>query len=93
MSPFNKLTASKAILLLLGLSSSAVSASEAKGEEPHHRWGVGLFLGATHAHGENEATVGFELGYVLNRNWSIGAVVERAERDEHSARRHRRASW
>ena len=45
---------------------------------------MAVFFGATRAHSENEATVGLELGYVLNRNWSIGAVVERAERDEHS---------
>jgi len=88
VSPFNKLAAiRKAIVcipLLLGLSSFNVSASEAEGEKPHHRWGVGVFLGATHAHGKNESTVGFELGHVINKNWSIGAVVERAEREEHS---------
>ena len=48
------------------------------------KWGVGIFLGATHAHGENEATIGFELGHVLNKNWSIGLVAEQSERDEHT---------
>ena len=73
--------AAAAAALSLGLGSFSVSASEAE-EGLDHKWGVGLFLGATHAQGENEPTVGAELGFVINRDWSIGAVVEQTDRGQ-----------
>jgi hypothetical protein len=49
-----------------------------------HRYVLAGFLGSTHVDGENESTLGVEGGYHISRVWSVGAVVERANRDRHS---------
>ena len=69
------------IALLLAFSSGAV-ASGSESEDLDHRWGIGVFLGAPHVHGHNESTLGFEVGYVLNKDWSVGVVAERSEREQ-----------
>jgi hypothetical protein len=61
--------------------------AQSSGEEPEeqeHRYGVAAFLGGTRAEHGTEFTFGLEAGYVLNRSWSVGAVIERAERERHS---------
>lgn len=68
-------------VLLMASLSSLVNASDKEDEELDHRWGVGLFLGATHVKGHNESTLGLELGYVINKDWSVGVVAERSERE------------
>ena len=50
-------------------------------EEVHHRFALGIFLGATHVHSENEFTYGVEFAYNFHPKWSIGAVLEQAERE------------
>ncbi len=66
---------------LLGPGLSDAVASEAEGEESHHKFVAGLFLGATHAHGKNEATLALEAGYNFHPQWTVGGIVERAERE------------
>jgi hypothetical protein len=76
-----------AALLLLG-SAGALSAQEGGhetgGGAEHHRFAIAGFVGATHVDSENELTLGVEGGFHLNSKWSLGAVVERADRVKHS---------
>ena len=51
-------------------------------EHGHHL--LGIFLGITREHGENRETIGIEYTYRINRWWSVGGLVERAERDKSS---------
>jgi hypothetical protein len=53
-------------------------------EETHHRYAVAGFVGSTRVGSDNEFTLGVEAGMHLNSKWSIGAVIERAERERHS---------
>ena len=50
----------------------------------HSKYAIAGFIGSTHVHGEDEFTLGIEGGMNLNETWSIGAVVERAERERDS---------
>ena len=52
--------------------------------EHHGRHNLGLFVGITREHEHNRETIGIEYSYRINRYWSAGAVVERAERDQDS---------
>jgi len=54
------------------------------GEEPHKKHTIGLFLGITHEHHENLETAGIEYSYRINKHWSLGGVIERAEREDDS---------
>ena len=47
--------------------------------EHHGRHALGVFLGITHEDGDNRETIGIEYSYRINRYWSVGAAVERAE--------------
>ncbi|MDJ0958545.1 MAG: hypothetical protein QNI91_16885 [Arenicellales bacterium] len=81
-------------VFLLAFISIEIFASEAEQEgadhsfEHHGKHNLGLFLGITREeeHGEkhNRETIGIEYSYRINRYWSAGAVVERAERDKDS---------
>jgi hypothetical protein len=82
-----KLARLGAALLLLGLTGGLQAQEgghEAGEAAPHHRFGIAGFIGSTRVGGENEFTVGIDGGMRLNSNWSIGAVIERAERERHS---------
>jgi hypothetical protein len=48
------------------------------------RFAVAAFVGATRAHGSNESTLGLEGGYRISATWSVGGVVERADRERDS---------
>ena len=48
------------------------------------RFAVAGFIGATRDHGKNEPTLGIEAGVNLSARWSVGAVVERADRERDS---------
>jgi hypothetical protein len=65
-------------------SASTALAAEAHGAAEHPRFMLALFLGATRADARNEPTLGFEAGYRIDGNWSVGAVVERADRETDS---------
>ena len=59
-------------------------AHEAATDEAHYRYAIAGFIGATRVHGDNEFTLGIEGGVSLNREWSLGVVIERAERERDS---------
>ena len=67
-----------AVLLSAVFTTGVANASEAESEHPKNAMAV--FLGATHAHGENEPTIGLEIGRDLNENWSAGVVLEQTDR-------------
>lgn len=50
----------------------------------HARFAVAAFVGATRVHGSNESTLGFEGGFNISDSWSVGGVVERADRERSS---------
>ncbi len=57
----------------------------AHGGEAHHaKHTLAVFVGITREHSENLETLGIEYAYRINRLWSIGAVIERAEREKDS---------
>jgi len=82
----------KSIVVALWLSLGSIGAiadeSESKetheSEEEHAKHALAVFLGVTHEHGENRETLGIEYSYRINRPWSVGGVIERAERDKDS---------
>ena len=55
-----------------------------EGEESHHKHALALFVGITREHDENLETLGIEYAYRINKRWSVGGVVERADREEDS---------
>jgi hypothetical protein len=66
------------------LSASLPGHAEEEKQHPHKKYAIAAFLGSTRVDSSNEFTVGVEAGYSINSNWSIGAVLERAERSQHS---------
>lgn len=79
-----------AIALCLSLGSAGAIADESQsqgtqsGEEDQGKHALAAFLGVTHEHGENLETLGIEYSYRINKSWSIGGVIERAEREKDS---------
>ena len=53
-------------------------------EEGHDKNLLALFIGVTREHGEGLATLGIEYSYRFHENWSVGAMIERADRDNDS---------
>lgn len=68
------------VLILAITAVGTVNAAETESEHGHPKNAIALFMGATHAHGENEPTLGLEFGTNLNETWSIGGVIERSDR-------------
>ena len=56
----------------------------ANDEDSHHKHTIGLFAGITREHDENLTTLGIEYSYRINQYWSVGGVIERAEREKDS---------
>jgi hypothetical protein len=52
--------------------------------EVHHKHSLGLFLGVTQEHDESLSTLGIEYAYRINRLWSVGGLIERADREKDS---------
>jgi hypothetical protein len=50
----------------------------------HRKHALGPFFGVTREDGENLGTIGIEYSYRVNKKWSVGGVIERADRDKHS---------
>lgn len=74
-----------AILIALpAMASDTGDAEEHGGEASHHKHALGLFLGVTREHSENHGTLGIEYAYRINRRWSVGGVIERADRERES---------
>ena len=77
-----------AFIFCIILSSAAVaSGSEGKEKhegEGHHKHVLALFAGVTVEEHEDLATLGIEYSYRFHKNWSVGGVIERAEREKDS---------
>ncbi len=54
------------------------------GEENHLKHALAVFVGVTREESENRETLGIEYSYRINESWSVGGVIERAERDKDS---------
>jgi hypothetical protein len=68
------------VFTLMVLLSGSTFASDA-GHPPHT---LALFAGVTIEHGESLDTLGIEYAYRLNERWSLGGVIERADREKDS---------
>ena len=68
------------IFTLIVLLSGTAFASE----EEHSTHTLALFAGVTLEDGESLDTLGFEYSYRVNQSWSVGGVIERADREENS---------
>jgi hypothetical protein len=79
-----------AVALWLSLGSIGAIADESDsgsahgGEEALGKHALAAFVGVTREHGENRQTLGIEYSYRINKSWSVGGVIERAERDKDS---------
>ena len=77
-------------IALCVLFSAAAIAGETENEVTHGseesrgKNALAVFAGVTREHSENLATLGIEYSYRLHKNWSIGGVIERADREKHS---------
>lgn len=72
------------------IASTGVIADETEkleahgGEEAHGKHALGVFLGVTHEHDDDLETLGIEYSYRINKLWSVGGVIERADREKDS---------
>jgi len=72
------------------LFSAAAIANETEseaahgGEESHAKNALAVFAGVTREHSENLATLGIEYSYRFHKNWSVGGMIERADREKNS---------
>ncbi|MDA1044670.1 MAG: hypothetical protein O3C57_05545 [Verrucomicrobia bacterium] len=78
-----------AIALCILFSAAAIadetgSEKTHAGEESRGKHALALFAGVTRENSENLATLGIEYTYRLHENWSVGGVIERADREENS---------
>lgn len=73
---------------ILSVANEAAHGEAGSGEEEaheaHHKHALGLFVGITREHSENLSTLGIEYAYRINPRWSVGGVVERADRETDS---------
>ena len=79
----------KACLGAIALALTGTLFAQESEHEPgsgieHARYAIAGFIGGTHVNGDNELTIGVEGGYHINNRWSLGAVLERADRERHS---------
>ena len=78
------------IALCLSLGSIGAIAAELDGDElhgeekAHAKHALALFAGVTREGTENHGTLGIEYSYRINTYWSIGGVIERADREKDS---------
>ena len=72
------------VSLLLYRPAIAQEEHEGTHESGGHRYAIAGFVGSTHVGSEHEFTLGIEAGMNLSSQWSIGAVIERAERERDS---------
>jgi hypothetical protein len=78
------------VFLLLSLGSSGAIAGKSDSEdthaneEAHGKHTLAVFVGITQEHSENRDTLGIEYAYRINNYWSVGGLIERAEKDKES---------
>jgi len=68
----------------LGLLANENEHEDTHAEEIHHKHALGLFVGVTQEHDESLNTLGIEYSYRINRHWSVGGLIERADRETNS---------
>jgi hypothetical protein len=76
-----------ALCLLLPVAAFADESNAEKNhdhEESHSKHALALFAGVTKEDGEYLDTLGIEYAYRVDEKWSLGAVIERADRDKNS---------
>ncbi|UCH48111.1 MAG: hypothetical protein JSU95_19125 [Betaproteobacteria bacterium] len=81
----------RALIVALSLLVSVNALAEETAGEEHHaaeeshgKHALALFVGVTREHGDNLATLGIEYSYRFDEKWSVGGVIERADRDQDS---------
>ena len=74
------------MVLLSGTVSASGegSSQDHAGEEEHSPHTLALFAGVTLEHDEYLDTLGLEYSYRVNQNWTVGGVIERADREKDS---------
>ena len=77
---FYRIVPSSSALAVL-IMFSVVPAVSIASEEGHHRHHLSVGLGATHAEGSNEPTVGAHYEYRINELFGVGALVDYAGGD------------
>lgn len=69
----------------MGVIAAELDGDELHGEgEGHGKHALALFAGVTREGGEGHDTLGIEYGYHISTDWSVGAVIERVEREKSS---------
>jgi hypothetical protein len=81
-----KILISTLMVLLSGtvFANEDGSSQDHAGEEEHLPHTLALFAGVTLEHGEYLDTLGLEYSYRVNQNWTVGGVIERADREKNS---------
>jgi len=87
--PFGGLMKTLAIAFCVLFSTAAIAGEtenevNQSSEESEGKNALALFAGVTREHSENLETLGIEYSYRLHENWSVGGVIERADRDTNS---------
>ena len=73
------------VLFSVGAIASEAGGDETHvGEEGHHKHALAVFAGITREDSEIHGTLGIEYSYRINESWSVGGLVERAERKKDS---------
>ena len=65
-----------ALIVIVGLVSFPIMAEEVHEDQKRHH--VALFLGGTHAEGENEFTVGLDYSYRFHSLFGAGGLIDHA---------------
>jgi hypothetical protein len=63
------------------ISSAETQAEEHHSQAEHHANEVGVFVGATHEHGENSAAMGLEYERRISSTFGIGVLAEKTWSD------------
>lgn len=71
-------------MLFLCVQSSLADEHDAEGGEAKKRNAIGLFIGATQREGEYLETLGIEYGRFVSESVEVGALVERAVKEDNS---------
>jgi len=73
------------VLFFVGAIASETEGDETHvGEEDIRKHSLAVFAGITREESENHGTLGIEYSYRINESWSVGGLVERAERKKDS---------
>lgn len=80
----NCLVALLSLMCSLNLMANEPGHEDGNHGEEHPRHSLGLFVGVTQEHGESLETYGIEYSYRIHQRWTVGGVIERANREKDS---------